>query len=212
MRAGANAVKAEGVAGHADVIGYLVESGIPVMGHLGLTPQSVHALGGHRVQAREPASAARLQADAAQLEHLGPSRSSWSASRPHWPAGDARAGDTDHRHRRGPGDRRQVLVLSDSWASTINSAAVRPPLLRRGGDRRGGASTPLSATCGRPAFRLAGRSWHERSIRQLADWRSSVPAAEFRGRRSASCPRWGRCTRGTARCWSAPRGRTTGWC
>jgi 3-methyl-2-oxobutanoate hydroxymethyltransferase len=71
MRAGANAVKAEGVAGHADSIGYLVESGIPVMGHLGLTPQSVHQLGGHRVQAREPASAARVRADAAQLERLG---------------------------------------------------------------------------------------------------------------------------------------------
>ena len=71
MRAGANAVKAEGVAGHAEAIGYLVESGIPVMGHLGLTPQSVHQLGGHRVQAREPAAAARVLADAAQLERMG---------------------------------------------------------------------------------------------------------------------------------------------
>jgi 3-methyl-2-oxobutanoate hydroxymethyltransferase len=71
MRAGATAVKLEGVAGHEDVIPHLIGSGIPVMGHLGLTPQSVHALGGHRVQARTPEAAARLQAEAALLEKLG---------------------------------------------------------------------------------------------------------------------------------------------
>jgi 3-methyl-2-oxobutanoate hydroxymethyltransferase len=50
MRAGANAVKLEGVAGHEDVITAIAGSGVPVMGHLGLTPQSVHALAGFRVQ------------------------------------------------------------------------------------------------------------------------------------------------------------------
>jgi len=50
LRAGAHAVKAEGLRGHADVIAHLVESGIPVMGHLGLTPQSAHAFGGYKVQ------------------------------------------------------------------------------------------------------------------------------------------------------------------
>ncbi|MBL9214174.1 MAG: 3-methyl-2-oxobutanoate hydroxymethyltransferase [Opitutaceae bacterium] len=71
MRAGASAVKVEGLRGHEDVIAHLVESGIPVMGHLGLTPQSVHQLGGHRVQGRTPEAAARLLADAATLERLG---------------------------------------------------------------------------------------------------------------------------------------------
>lgn len=71
LRAGAHAVKVEGVSGHADVIRQLVESGIPVMGHLGLTPQSVHVLGGFRVQGREPVAAARLQTDAATLEAAG---------------------------------------------------------------------------------------------------------------------------------------------
>jgi 3-methyl-2-oxobutanoate hydroxymethyltransferase len=71
MRAGANAVKLEGVAGHEDVIAAIVGSGVPVMGHLGLTPQSVNALAGFRVQGRSDEDAARSQADARRLEELG---------------------------------------------------------------------------------------------------------------------------------------------
>jgi len=71
VQAGATAVKLEGVAGHEDVIAHLVESGIPVMGHLGLTPQSVNQLGGYRLQGRSEAEAARLRAEAKRLEELG---------------------------------------------------------------------------------------------------------------------------------------------
>ena len=71
MQAGTSAVKIEGVAGHEGIISHLVESGIPVMGHLGLTPQSVHQLGGHRLQGRTAEAAARLKADAQSLEKLG---------------------------------------------------------------------------------------------------------------------------------------------
>lgn len=71
MQAGATAVKLEGVAGHEDVVTHLVGSGIPVMGHLGLTPQSINQLGGYRMQGRSEAEAAQLQADAKRLEELG---------------------------------------------------------------------------------------------------------------------------------------------
>lgn len=71
MQAGATAVKIEGVTGHEDVIERLVGSGIPVMGHLGLTPQSVNQLGGYRLQGRAPAEAERLHAEAGRLEELG---------------------------------------------------------------------------------------------------------------------------------------------
>jgi 3-methyl-2-oxobutanoate hydroxymethyltransferase len=71
LQAGATAVKLEGVAGHEDVITHLVGSGVPVMGHVGLTPQSVNQLGGYRLQGRSKGAAVRLQADARRLEELG---------------------------------------------------------------------------------------------------------------------------------------------
>jgi 3-methyl-2-oxobutanoate hydroxymethyltransferase len=71
VTSGANAVKLEGVDGHEDVIRHIVESGVPVMGHVGLTPQSVHALGGFRVQGRDDRAAARLREQAQALAHLG---------------------------------------------------------------------------------------------------------------------------------------------
>ncbi|MBV8904525.1 MAG: 3-methyl-2-oxobutanoate hydroxymethyltransferase [Acidobacteriia bacterium] len=71
MSAGAAAVKLEGVEGHEDVIQRLVESGVPVMGHLGLQPQSVHAYGGFRVQGRGDRAAAEIARQARVLEDLG---------------------------------------------------------------------------------------------------------------------------------------------
>lgn len=71
LQAGANAVKVEGLAGQAEVVAHLIAAGIPVMGHLGLTPQAVHQLGGHRVQAESAAAAERLLAEAIELERLG---------------------------------------------------------------------------------------------------------------------------------------------
>src|SRR6266702_4308177 len=66
-----HAVKIEGGQPMAATVRRLVDVGIPVMGHLGLTPQSVHALGGHRVQGRDDASAGRLKADAIALQDAG---------------------------------------------------------------------------------------------------------------------------------------------
>jgi len=71
MRAGANAVKLEGLLGHEELIPHLVASGVPVMGHLGLTPQSVNVLGGYRVQGKSADAGERIRADAKELERLG---------------------------------------------------------------------------------------------------------------------------------------------
>ncbi|HXK60691.1 MAG TPA: 3-methyl-2-oxobutanoate hydroxymethyltransferase [Acidobacteriota bacterium] len=71
QEAGAEAVKIEGGKGILDVVNRLVEIGIPVMGHLGLTPQSIHQLGGFRRQARDSESARLLLEDARALEEAG---------------------------------------------------------------------------------------------------------------------------------------------
>lgn len=72
LQAGAEAIKIEG-AGSAilEMVERLVDYGIPVMGHLGLTPQAVHKLGGYRLQARRPEEQERLLANAQQLEKAG---------------------------------------------------------------------------------------------------------------------------------------------
>lgn len=68
---GGQAVKVEGGRRMAPVVGTLVASGIPVMGHIGLTPQSIHMIGGYRVQGRTKEAAKRLKLAAKALEEAG---------------------------------------------------------------------------------------------------------------------------------------------
>jgi 3-methyl-2-oxobutanoate hydroxymethyltransferase len=71
MAAGAQMVKLEGGAYMAETVRFLVERGVPVCAHIGLTPQSVNQLGGYRVQGRDAGGAATLKADALALEQAG---------------------------------------------------------------------------------------------------------------------------------------------
>jgi len=71
MSAGAHAVKLEGVRGHTEIVRHIVDSGVPVMGHLGLTPQSVRGLGGMKIQARTNAAVKILASEARELEDAG---------------------------------------------------------------------------------------------------------------------------------------------
>ncbi len=71
MAAGAHMVKLEGGAYMAETVRFLVERGVPVCAHTGLTPQAVNQLGGYRVQGATEDSAARLRADAKALEDAG---------------------------------------------------------------------------------------------------------------------------------------------
>jgi 3-methyl-2-oxobutanoate hydroxymethyltransferase len=71
MQAGAHMVKLEGGGWTTETVKFLVERGIPVCAHLGLTPQTVHALGGYRVQGRSNSDADKLIADALALEAAG---------------------------------------------------------------------------------------------------------------------------------------------
>jgi 3-methyl-2-oxobutanoate hydroxymethyltransferase len=71
LRAGASSVKLEGGAAIAPTVARLVDAGIPVMGHVGLTPQSVHALGGFVVQGKDDAGRQRILDDALALQAAG---------------------------------------------------------------------------------------------------------------------------------------------
>jgi 3-methyl-2-oxobutanoate hydroxymethyltransferase len=73
QQSGGNAVKLEGGTPMAPTVRALVERGIPVVGHLGLTPQSVNVVGGYRVQGREADAATRMREDALALEAAGAS-------------------------------------------------------------------------------------------------------------------------------------------
>jgi len=68
---GAQAVKLEGGKGISNTVRQIIDSGIPVMGHIGLTPQSVNQLGGYKVQGKTPKAAAKLLGDAQALEEAG---------------------------------------------------------------------------------------------------------------------------------------------
>jgi len=69
--ANAHGIKLEGGSEVAPIVSKIVEAGIPVMGHLGVTPQSVHQLGGYRVQGKETKAAKKMISDAKALEDAG---------------------------------------------------------------------------------------------------------------------------------------------
>ncbi len=144
---GVQAVKLEGgTAATCTTVETLIRAGIPVMGHLGLTPQSVHALGGYRVQGRDEATAERLRHQAQALEDAGcfgvvlelvPAELAGEISRsltiPTIGIGAGSACDG------------QVLVLYDALG--LNSG-FRPKFLKRFGDLEGEARKALEAYVG----------------------------------------------------------------
>ncbi len=71
MKAGAHAIKLEGATGNVELVRHIVDSGVPVMGHLGLTPQSVNQLGGFKVQGRDDVAQKKIKEQALQLQDAG---------------------------------------------------------------------------------------------------------------------------------------------
>ena len=71
MQTGAKAIKLEGALGNIELIRHIVDSGVPVMGHIGLTPQSIHQLGGFKVQGRDKKAAKTLVQQAKALTEAG---------------------------------------------------------------------------------------------------------------------------------------------
>ncbi len=185
LRAGAHAVKIEGARGHTQVIRHLVESGIPVMGHLGLTPQWVRGLGGFKVQARDATgAAASLMRGRRRLEQAG----AFALVLECIPQALARRGDLgpadpDDRDRGRGGLRRPgPRAPRPARAQPRLQAALRAALRGRGRARAGGGR-PLRR--GRPAAgsfpRRRRGSSHAAGVDRLEDWRRERAAMEASG-------------------------------
>lgn len=141
MQAGAHMVKIEGGAWLAETVKMLTDRGIPVCAHLGLTPQSVHKLGGFRVQGRDETHAGEILDDAAQLDQAGADllvlecipaalarRITEAVSMP--TIGIGAGGDTDA----------QVLVINDILGLTEQPPKFSKNFLRETGDISGALS------------------------------------------------------------------------
>ncbi|MBT9594547.1 MAG: 3-methyl-2-oxobutanoate hydroxymethyltransferase [Vitreoscilla sp.] len=132
MRSGAQMVKLEGGGYTAETVRFLVERGIPVCAHLGLTPQRVHAIGGYRVQGRDDTSAALLRADAAALADAGAAMLVLELV----PSILAREISATHPQLitigigAGAGTSGQVLVLHDMLGLVGGAGAKRPRFVR----------------------------------------------------------------------------------
>jgi 3-methyl-2-oxobutanoate hydroxymethyltransferase len=129
MAAGAHAIKLEGLSGHEDTIKHIVESGVPVMGHLGLTPQSIHQLGGFKVQGRTDDAREALMKSSIQLENLG----CFSIVLECVPAAIAREISSKLKIPTigigaGPDTDGQILVVNDMLGMNLN---FRPKFLRK---------------------------------------------------------------------------------
>lgn len=123
MRAGAQMVKLEGGTWLSDSISMLVERGIPVCAHLGLTPQSVNVFGGYRVQGRTPKEAKSILADAVEIQDAGASLLVLECVPVHLATDISRKLDIPVIGiGAGPGTDAQVLVMHDLLGLSEHSA------------------------------------------------------------------------------------------
>ena len=145
LKAGAEAVKIEGGAARAPLAAKLADNGIPVMGHIGLTPQSVHAMGGYKVQGKVEEDARQLLDDALALEEAGvfslvlegmPSDlAAWITGALEIPTiGFGAGGGCDG----------QILVFSDLLGL---SAGQKPKFVRKYADLRSAAIAAIRSYC-----------------------------------------------------------------
>jgi 3-methyl-2-oxobutanoate hydroxymethyltransferase len=143
QESGAEAVKIEGAGARLESIRRIVEADIPVWGHVGLTPQSIHALGGYRVQGREEAAAERLAEAALGIEEAGASAFVFECI-PHGLATDlsARLRIPTIGIGAGPGCDGQVLVFHDLLGFDED---FRPRFVRRYADAHATLTQAVSA-------------------------------------------------------------------
>jgi 3-methyl-2-oxobutanoate hydroxymethyltransferase len=179
---GAEAVKLEGGAEYVDVVRRIVRAGVPVMGHIGLTPQSVHKLGGYVVQGRESERAQQLLKDARALETAG----CYAIVLECIPAELARIITGQLRIPTigigaGPHCDGQVLVLNDLLGL---DASFTPKFVKRFADLGAQASAAVAAYVGEvkaSAFPDDAHSFHSSAVRLVSVAGDNEPSEESPG-------------------------------
>ena len=153
---GCGAIKLEGGRRMAETIAFLVERGVPVMGHVGLTPQAINTLGSFRAQGRDEVDWAPIEADARAVAEAGAFSVVLEAmAEPLARPDHGRGCNPDHRHRRKRGLRRPDLGARGHARLVAAGAEIRQTLWRsRTVDRIGGKK--LRRGCARSAFPQPG--------------------------------------------------------
>ena len=157
---GCGAIKVEGGRRMAETIAFLAERGVPVMGHIGLTPQSINTIGSFRAQGRDEADWAPIEDDARAVADAGAfSVVIEAVAEPLARRITARCRDPDHRHRRQRGLRRPDPGARGHARPVPAGAEIRQALRRpgpldrgRGGGLCGGCPRPRLS---RPRARLS---------------------------------------------------------
>ena len=161
IRAGAGAVKLEGGRKRLDSVHAILDAEIPVMGHIGLTPQSIHALGGFKVQGKELDAAKAFADDACALADAGCFAIGARVRSRRGRARDHRVGErADDRHRRRPSLRRpgaRVARPARLRRSRSPRAEVRAGVRSAWSRSRPSRSSDSAPTCARARTRRARR-------------------------------------------------------
>ena len=149
---GCGAIKLEGGRRMAETIAFLVERGVPVMGHIGLTPQSINTIGSFRAQGRDEKDWGPIEDDARAVSEAGAfSVVIEAVAEPLARKITAEGRDPDHRHRRQRRLRRPDSGARGHARALAAGAEIRQALRRpRPGDRGGGRR--LCGRCARRAF------------------------------------------------------------
>lgn len=146
MRAGAHMIKIECGATQIPVVERLVDAGIPVCAHLGLTPQAVHRMGGYRVQGRDAAAAAELESLAGRLEKAGAQALLLEGVTESLATAVARAADVPVIGiGASPACDGQVLVIADVLGLTPSPPRFARDFLAEGGSLAGAVQAYASA-------------------------------------------------------------------
>ena len=185
---GAGAIKMEGGAHMAETVAFLVRRGVPVMGHVGLTPQAVNTMGGFRVQGRGEEGRSFSKRMRARSPRPAPSPSSWRASSSPSPAPSRSIAAPTIGIGASPACDGQILVLEDM----LGLSPWTPKFVKKFGSLREHIEPPSPTTPRRfapAAFRARSTSTRSPSA-DRPHGTSSTPCSSQRERRASSAPAW----------------------